>query len=244
MTNYKQNAEYSSIFNGLKKQEKDDLLKDGKIRHLNKKEFLFYHGDSLACFYIVCSGIIQIFRTNSDGDEKTLHILIPKDTICGDEIFDSHTTHQFSAVAVENSTVIEFPKKWLEENTKKYGNIALNLLASIAHRSQMAEIEAEHKATMSTAQLIACFLQKLCLVYNLNPHGFTLPYSKKLIASRLGIEVETFSRALLKLQKYGISVKGSRVTIGNFNTIEKNVCDHCSIEQDCKLRASFKKKFN
>ena len=47
----------------------------------------------------------------------------------------------------------------------------------------------------------------------------------------------------IKLQEYGVSVKGSRVTIGNFNTIEKNVCDHCSIEQDCKLRASFKKKF-
>ena len=243
MINYKQTAEYSSIFNDLKKHEKEDLLKDGRIRHINKKEFLFYHGDSLECFYIICSGIIQIFRTNSDGDEKTLHILIPKDTICGDEIFDSHTTHQFSAIAVENSTVIEFPKKWLQENTKKYGNVALNLLASIAHRSQMAEIEAEHKATMSTAQLVACFLQKLCLVYNLNPHGFTLPYSKKLIASRLGIEVETFSRTLLKLQEYGVSVKGSRVTIGNFNTIEKNVCDHCSIEQDCKLRASFKKKF-
>ena len=77
----------------------------------------------------------------------------------------------------------------------------------------------------------------------MNHHRFILPYSKKLIASRLGIEVETFSSTLLKLQEYGIKVIGSHVVISDINTVGKNVYNHCSIEQDCKLHANFKKEF-
>ena len=42
-------------------------------------------------------------------------------------------------------------------------------------------------------------------------HGFTLPFKKSLIASRLGMELETLSRALPKLKEHGITVKGSQV---------------------------------
>jgi len=242
MIDYRQVARSAEIFKGLNEEEKDNLLKDGKIRYINKKEFLFRHGDPLLNFYVICFGTIQLVRSNADGGEKTLNILSAHDIICGDRIYDPCTTHQFNAVAVNDAVVIEFPKLWLKDTVKKYSEFALNLLTSISHQVQAAELEAEHQANMSATQLVSCFLQELCLIHDFNPKSFELPYSKKLIASRLGMELETFSRTLPKLRECGIIITGSHVEIKILNKIEESVCDHCSIEGDCLAHKSLRNK--
>ena len=240
--NAKQDIKSAPIFNGLSDNEKDDMLNAGKVRSLNKGEFLFLHGEQITHFYIICSGVIQIFRNNSDGTEKTLHLLTAQNTICESEICESCTAHQFHAMAVQDAIIIAFPKKWLRESIGKYADFSFNILSIISHRIQMMELEAEHLAIMSVTQMVACFLEKLCLNYKFNPSGFKLPYSKKLIASRLGIEVETLSRTLLKLKDYGIIVTGSMVTINNFCKLEQQVCAHCSVKQDFPIYQNLQKK--
>lgn len=243
MLDYRQVAKSSPIFQGLSEEEKSSLLNGGKIRYLNKKEVLFRHGDPLVNLYIICFGSIQTFRSNSQGDEKTLNVLTVHDIICGNKIYEPCATHQYSAMAVTDAAVLEFPKNWLKENVKKYGDFALNLLAFISKQNEMAELEVEHKIMMSAPQILACFLQKLCMVYDLDPKGFELPYGKKLIASRLGIEFETLSRTLAKLKEYGIEVSGNRVTIKNMDHIEERVCNSCSIEGSCHVHNSLRDKF-
>ena len=76
--------------------------------------------------------------------------------------------------------------KLVKETARKYGSFAINLL-SATDQVHLAELEAEHQANMFAAQLVACFLQRLCVLYDFNPKGFDLPYSKSLIASRLGM---------------------------------------------------------
>ena len=242
MDDYRKIAGMASIFNGLSKEEQECLLEDGRINFLNKKEFLFHHGDPLQNFYVICLGTIQIYRNNIDGQRKTFDILTTQDIICDNKIFDSNSNYQYNAVAISDATVLEFSKTWLKENAKKYGEFALNLLAITSNNTQMAEVEVEHKATMSAAQIIACFLQRICKIYNFNPQSFELPYNKKLIASRLGIEFETFSRSLPKLKDYGISVEGNLVQINSLNSLEENVCNHCSVQEDCPLHNSLREK--
>ena len=127
MTDYIQIAQSSPIFSNLSEQEKNGLFKEGKVRHFNKKEFLFHHGDPLLSFYVVCDGAIQIFRNNADGNEKTLEIVLVRDVICSDKIYESSNIHQSNAVAVSNAVVIEFSKIWLKENVKKYGPVIYDM---------------------------------------------------------------------------------------------------------------------
>ncbi len=75
----------------------------------------------------------------------------------------------------------------------------------------MVEVESEHKSTMNVAQRVGCFIQRLCVMHDLDPDRFTLPYSKALIASRLGISPETLSRAFVTLRKFGILVDDMQV---------------------------------
>jgi CRP-like cAMP-binding protein len=76
----------------------------------------------------------------------------------------------------------------------------------------MKQEEMERQVTMTAPQILAHFLRQICDSHGLDPRGFALPYKKSLIASRLGMELETLSRAWPKLKDHGIIVKGSYVS--------------------------------
>ena len=230
------------LFNGLSDAEKEELIKGGRIRNYSRGSTIFMHGSPVTSFYIIISGTVQLYRTNADGEEKTIEILKSGQTMCEGEIMDSCRNHRVNATAVNDSVIIEFPVSWLKETAKKHHAFALNLLSLISQQAHLAEVEAEHQATMTAAQLVACFMQRLCVLYDFKPEGFELPYSKTLIASRLGLELETFSRTLAKLKDHGISVKGNHVAITDLEKIEEYVCGFCSIAGDCSTHQAMEKK--
>ncbi|MFY9287949.1 MAG: Crp/Fnr family transcriptional regulator [Alphaproteobacteria bacterium] len=234
------------LFTGLTEQEKDDLIQAGKGRRYKNGENVFHFGDPIRSFYIICEGAIQLFRETPDGHEMTSEVLISGDAIGETEILQLSPTHRFNALAIKDSLVVEFPVNWLKDNIKRNGILALNVLGLLSKRADIAAVEAEHKATMTAAQQVACFLERLCILHDFDPHGFELPYSKTLIASRLGMELETFSRTLSKIRNHGISIQGNRVAFDNIDAIEAFACDDCSVAGNCaeheQLRARLLKR--
>ena len=230
------------LFSGLGKEEKDSLLKDGRISTYRRRQTIFRQGDPLQNFYIVCNGTVQVFRQTPEGREITLNILTAGDMACSREIFELSSVHIAHAASVNDASVMSFPRKWLLEAARKNGDFALNLLSALSRQSRMTEVDAEHQATMSAPQLAACYLQHLCALHGLNPREFELPVSKSLIASRLGMELETLSRALPVLKKYGITVKGKNVVFHDFPAIEQHVCGHCSVMESCQARKIVRQK--
>lgn len=230
------------LFSGVTEQDKDALIKGGRIRQCRRGQMLFAHGEPVTHFYIIVSGTVQLFRENPDGHEKTIDVLKAGQTICESEIMDSCRHHRVNVLTVDDAVIMEFPVTWLKDAAKKYSAFALNLLSLIAGQAHMAEVEAEHQATMSATQLVACFLQRLCVLYDFDPTSFDLPYSKTLIASRLGMELETFSRTLAKLKEHGITVEGTHVNIHDLKRIEHYVCGFCSIAEDCPTHQAMERK--
>ncbi len=199
-------------------------------------------GEPLHSFYMVCSGIVRLSRVTPNGREVTLDILIEGDMACAKEIFEMRDTHMVTASAVKPAKIMVFPKRWLFETAQKNSVFAINLLAAISRRAQMVELDAEHQATMSAAQLAACFLMHLCNDHRFDPHGFDLPFSKSLIASRLGMELETLSRTFPVLEKYGISIKGKHVVLRDLEAADAHVCDNCSVRESCRARLSLQRQ--
>lgn len=232
------------LFTGLSEQEKDLLIKGGKIRSYDAGEAIFHYGDPVTHFLVLCEGAVQLFRETPDGHEMTSEVLMAGDTIGETEILQDHQAHRFNALAIKKTTVMEFPLQWLKENARKYSAIALNLLAVLSRRTHIASVEAEHKATMSAAQQVACFMERLCILHDFDPKGFELPYSKTLIASRLGMELETFSRALSKMRDHGISVKGIKVSFDDIRKMEDFACGDCSIAGNCQEHEALKQRLN
>lgn len=221
------------LFAGLSQPDSSALLQLCHVRNLAGGAHLFRQGDTVGAFFIVLEGTIQLFRATPDGHEKTIDLLHIGQMMGVGEIMDSCNAYRTYARAVNASRVLEFPAASLKEMARRHGAVALNLLWAMSTQAHEAALEAEHQATMSAAQLVACFMQRLCILFGFNPAGFELPYSKTLIASRLGMEIETFSRTLHKLRDNGIVVDGNHVSITDIDLINQYVCESCSISREC-----------
>lgn len=222
------------LFHGIREEEKAALIASGKIRSFSKGTLLFMHGDPLTSFFIVTDGAIRQFRETPDGKEITVGLAVRGDMVGGSHIFETSQHYQWSAVAAENTTVLEYPTSWFKEKVKTHSALALNMLAALSQDTHRAAVDAEHMVTFSAAQRVACFLLRLCALYQFDPGKFDLPYSKTTIASKLGMELETFSRTLQKLKEVGVEIKGTQVAIKDLHTLECFMCGHCSISEDCE----------
>jgi CRP-like cAMP-binding protein len=226
------------LFSGLTQQENTRLLANSSMRKCERGTFLFMHGDVITNFYVVCRGIVQIFRSTPDGHEVTSDLLIAGYSLNADEIITKQTMHNKNARAVDDALLLAIPVSWMQENLNNIDHMAAYLMASLSDRLHSAQIEAEHQSTMSATQIVACYLQRLCMLYGFDPAGFELPYSKTLIASRLRIELETFSRALKNLREEGIEVNGTHVIFKDTQKTGHFVCDQCSLSEDCPAHLS------
>lgn len=224
------------LFDGLTDAEKDEFLSKARVKNCQRGTYLFTQGDSVKSFYIVQSGVVRLFRTTPGGDEITTDILIKGDTVCESKVFRYNTLHPDYAFCVEDSTLLEFPAAWLRESVRKNTPFSLNILSILSRRSLLKDIESEHQSTMSTAQIVTCFLQWMCTIHDFDPKSFELPYNKALIASRLGMKQETFSRTLPRLRENGIDIQGTHVSFRNFHDVDKYTCENCSFMDDCRAR--------
>ena len=221
------------LFSGLTKAEGAIIIRNSRLHRCEHGQFLFMHGEPITHFYVICRGTVQIFRETPDGHEVTSDMLIAGDVINANEIITKEPLHTVNARAVDNAVLLEIPVGWMKEHLNDFDHMSAHLMAGLSDRLHSAQIEAEHQSTMSATQIVACYLQRLCLLYGHDPKGFELPYSKTLIASRLRMELETFSRTLKRLKDEGVTVDGTHVSFTDKQKTGHFVCDECSLSEDC-----------
>jgi CRP-like cAMP-binding protein len=230
------------LFTGLSEAEKEALCASASVSTYHKKEFLYRQGDPISRFYIICNGAVRLFQETPEGRDVTNHIRVAGDVINSTGAFlPGEGIHTVDAMAVTDSTILDFPIVWLKNAVQQYSLVALNLLSALSQRNYALEVEVKNQSRMSSQQLLACFLTKLCAVEGLNPKGFKLPYSKALVASRLRTTQETVSRTIPKLEECGITVKGTRVSFDDLAKLEQNLCSHCPGAEKCYARKTLQK---
>jgi CRP-like cAMP-binding protein len=109
------------------------------------------------------------------------------------------------------------------------------MLQLMSHFRRQQDTELEHRNTQNAPQRIGCFLLRLCKPDATDSVVLYLPYDKNLVASRLGMQPETFSRALNKLkEKTDIIINGATITIPSLEKIIHFSCSACSSHFPCQ----------
>lgn len=210
-----------SLFTSLTDDEKSTLPKgEGPHAYLDKK-IIFTEETPIKYLYVVCSGFVQEFHKTPDGDEITVDIHKAGDFFCKTALFLKAGYHHTYARALNSAHIVKIPIDQFRDVLKNHDSVADKLFSCIAKMAVMKQIEVEQQATMTAPQLLANFLRQVCLSHGFDPAGFDLPYKKSVIASRLGMKLETLSRAWPKLREHGIHVRGSRVIIQDHTAGEK-----------------------
>lgn len=222
----------------------DKITLQSKLIQADKGKVLFLHEDRAEYFYIITRGWVKLFRETLDGTQAVIDILT-KDHVFGEMALFQNNIYTHSAEVSESAELIRFPLSLLKCEIEDNPKMAMTMLSSMAHHRQFQDQELEHRTIQNAAQRIGCFLLRLADQKQKGAVTLHLPYDKTLVASRLGMQPETFSRALGKLKKEtGIHVKGATIKMDSLDQLVRYSCSACSSGFPCGDLMSGKKLVN
>jgi len=221
------------MFESIDAAELEDILAHARTTFHEKGKLLFLQGDRADYCYMVLSGWVKVFRETLDGDEAVIDVINQGNLLGENAIFDADR-YNFSAEIVSSTTMLAFPMKLLKDKVENNSKIALAMLNWMGNQRRRQAREIEGLTLQTASQRLGCFLLRLCRADS-DSVTLHLPYDKSLIAARLGMKSETFSRALGKLKKdTGIVVKGPSIEIPDVIELSGYTCNACSNEFPCE----------
>ncbi len=198
--NHKSCVSLVPIFNHLEDNQMEEIVETIKPGKYKKGEIIYSAGNRSDSLYIVNKGRIRIFRLSESGKEQLVRILQVGD-FTGELALFSDTTHESYAQAMEDTEVCMINRSDLQDFLLRYPSISLKILSEFSSRLEKAEKQTTSVSTEKVETRIARFISEI--VGNTKSMEFTLPMSKKDLASYLGTTPETISRKLAEFEDVG-----------------------------------------
>lgn len=221
------------LFSGLGDEDMKSFADKASFYSYPKGKVLFIRDEPADYFYLIISGWVKLFRETLDGDEAVIDVLTDGHIFGETSIFEGGL-YPYGAQVIEDAEILMIPTSVLEEKIKNNITLSMNMLGAMSRYRKQQDNEIEHRTLQNAPQRIGCFLLRLCKADDGKSVTLHLPYDKMLIASRLGMKPETFSRSLATLAKNtGINVKGSSVQIDDIERLTGYSCNACSNSYPC-----------
>ena len=199
------------VFAGLGEPARDHLLAHARSDSVAAGTVLFLQGEDADRFFVVLAGWIKLSRLTADGNQAVIGIFARGDSFAEAAIFDSGE-FPVTAEAVSAARVLVVPAKPLLAAIHADPRLALNVMAAMSRRMRYLVAQLEQLQGKSAPQRLGAFLLRL-VPDAAGPARLRLPYDKSLIAARLGMKPETFSRSLAKLRELGVHNEGHDVIV-------------------------------
>ena len=201
----------SHLFSALSEIQLERIRRHCHITDMVEGESLFFQGDNATSFYLVLSGRIKLYRVSPEGKEKVVEIMETGATFAEALMFMDEPHYPVTATALAPSRVIVINGREFKAMLRESVDSCFLLMGSMSFRLRglIREIDALSLDT-GTVRTIAYLLHQAPA----DADSFELKVAKSVIASRLSVKPETFSRILKNLHERDIlSIDGRNVTI-------------------------------
>ena len=199
------------LFSGVPRDALETLLTGASVQTATAQTILFLQGDKADRFYAVLNGWVKLSRTSTDGEESVINVLAAGETFAEAAMFDSGC-FPVTAEVVSATRLLRIPAKTFLTGLSGNNNLSLNMLASMSRHLRYLVRQVEQLLAKSAPQRLGGFLLLLSPEIG-QPARIHLPYDKLLVAARLGMTPETFSRALAKLRPLGVQIEGHDIVL-------------------------------
>mgnify|MGYP001246035736 CR=1 FL=1 len=182
-------------------------------RSYPKKALLFQEGDYANRFYIMLDGWVKLYRCTPEGQEAVIS------TYTRGEIFAECAMFMGASFPVSAETICASRLLTIEATTMRRAinenpDLAFSIMASASRHLKTLVDQLEQMKLDTGPERVAKFLLELSYSTD-EDQGVNLPYEKSLIAAKLGMKPESFSRALAKLREVGVQINGDQVSISD-----------------------------
>jgi CRP-like cAMP-binding protein len=200
-----------ALLKAMDQADLGSLIDASSVTKLSRNQQLFAHGDPAKALFLVLEGQIKLSRLAPGGNEAVVHVFGPGESFAEAAMFMGGR-YPVAASAIDDARLITISNSRLRARVLEKPEIAFAMLGSMAMHLKTLVAQIEQIKLMTAKQRTTRFLldQAKC---KSGPATFTLPHDKGLIANRLGMKAETFSRSLAQLAVHGVDVNGPSVTI-------------------------------
>jgi len=201
----------SLLFGKLSEPQRERVISRLRRHRLREGQWLFKQGQTADRFFLVVSGQMKLFYLSSEGNEKVIEVLRAGDTFAEALMFLDQPSYPVSAAALTDSVLLGIDAADFLAMLRDSHDTCFVLLGDLSRRMHALIREIEDVTLQSATSRVAAYLIRKAPAAS---DTFRLEFPKGVIASRLSVKPETFSRILRNLSEQGIvSVRGQQVKI-------------------------------
>jgi len=209
----------------LSPEQLDDVTSRAVRLTLSEGKPLFEQGDKADRFFLVLSGQMKLFRLSPDGNEKVIEIVTARQTFAEALMFREHPKYPVCASALIDAELISIDSHSFAAMLRGSVETCFLLLGDLSRRLRGLIKEVDDLSLQSGTCRVAAYL-----LNNAPPESelFELKIPKGVMASRLSVKPETFSRIIRRLQEEGIlTVNRNQIIIHDMAALKSVavVCD-------------------
>lgn len=187
----------ANLFRGLSAAELMPLAETCQILSFTARQQVFAAETPAQHFFIVMTGSVRLYRLNPNGKEKVIELIRAGQSFA-EAVVLLQKPYPVYAETLEASQLLAIPSAVFLAQLRQQPELSFKVMASLSMRLHQFVNDIHALSLESAQQRVAGFL--LALDEN---ELSQLPMSKAVIASRLGLTPETFSRVLSKLKEQG-----------------------------------------
>ena len=203
------------LFNGLENEEIARIARGTREVNVVRGDMLFHKGDASAGFHLIVYGQTKLGFTSAQGAEKVVDIIGQGQTF-GEAVMFMDKPYMVFAQALSDSLLLHISKSVILDELERDPKLGRKMIASLSMRLHHLITDVESYSLHSGRQRIIGYLLRDNMESDAQSLTVTLPTSKGVIASRLNLTQEHFSRILHELQENGlITVQGRKIGIPN-----------------------------
>ena len=209
------------LFNGLEADEIARIARGTREVNALRGDILFHKGDTATGFHLIVYGQVKLAFTSAQGGEKVVDILGQGHSF-GEAVMFMDKPYMVYAQALSDSRLLHISKSVILDELEKDPRLGRKMIAGLSIKLHHLITDVESYSLHSGRQRIIGYLLRDNLDSDEKSLSVTLPTNKGVIASRLNLTQEHFSRILHELSEKGlIVVDGRRIGIPD---VEKLRC--------------------
>lgn len=201
------------LFAGLSRARLERLIHGGLLQRFPAEAWLFDQGERADFLHVILDGQVQLSARESGGQEAVIEIVEPVDSF----ILAAALTDQpylMAAKTLTQARILLMPAETLRLEIAREPALALTMMASLAQQFRRMVRQTKDLKLRTASQRVGCYLYRLAQERG-EATSVELPYSKRVLAGRLGMTPENLSRAFAKLRESGVRLDGNRVVVAD-----------------------------
>ena len=212
-----------ALFSSLNPEEIGRIARGTREINAGKGDILFHKGDLPTGFHLIASGQVKLGFTSSQGTEKVIDIMGPRQTF-GEAVMFMDKPYPVFAQALSDARLLHISKQVMLDELERDPLFSRKMIASLSMRLHHLITDVEAYSLHSGRQRIIGYLLRETTDTDAAALTVTLPTNNGIIASRLNLTQEHFSRILHELSDSGLIVVEGR-TIHIPDVARLRACD-------------------